>query len=146
MMDGYWRDPDRTAAAFTPDGWLRTGDLGVLDDRGLLRLTGRATDMYIRGGYNVHPAEVEAVLLDHPGVAAVAVVPRADEVLGEVGVAVVVPAPGLTAPPTLEELRTFAAPRLAGYKLPEALAVVDELPLTSMDKVDRGALRDRVRA
>lgn len=144
VMDGYWRDAERTAAAFTDDGWLRTGDLAAIDEQGLVRLTGRATDMYIRGGYNVHPAEVEAVLLEHPCVAAVAVVPRADEVLGEVGVAVVVPAaPGRDAP-TIEDLRAFAAPRLAAYKLPEDLAVVDELPLTTMDKVDRRALRARI--
>ena len=144
VMDGYWRDPGRTAAAFTDDGWLRTGDLATIDERGLVRLTGRATDMFIRGGYNVHPAEVEAVLLDHPAVAQVAVVPRADDVLGEIGVAVVVPAAGAPVP-SLDELRTFARPRLASYKLPEAIAVVDELPLTTMDKVDRRALRDAVR-
>jgi acyl-CoA synthetase (AMP-forming)/AMP-acid ligase II len=146
MTDGYWRDPERTAAAFTADGWLRTGDLAAIDDRGLVRITGRATDMYIRGGYNVHPAEVEAVLLDHPAVAAVAVVPRGDDVLGEVGVAVVVPADRSAPGPSLDDLRRFAAPRLASYKLPEALAVVDELPLTTMDKVDRRALRQRLAA
>jgi acyl-CoA synthetase (AMP-forming)/AMP-acid ligase II len=140
MMDGYWRDHERTAAAFTGDGWLRTGDLATIDGTGLVRLTGRATDMYIRGGYNVHPAEVEAVLLAHPAVAEVAVVPRPDEVLGEVGVAVVVLTDG-TAPPTLDDLRSFAADRLATYKLPEAMAVVDHLPLTTMDKVDRRALK-----
>jgi acyl-CoA synthetase (AMP-forming)/AMP-acid ligase II len=95
--------------------------------------------MYIRGGYNVHPAEVEAVLLDHPAVAAVAVVPRPDDVLGEIGVAVVVP----SAPVDLDELRTFGAARLASYKLPEALTLVDELPLTTMDKVDRRELKRR---
>jgi acyl-CoA synthetase (AMP-forming)/AMP-acid ligase II len=139
VMDGYWRDPARTADAFTADGWLRTGDLATIDDRGLVRLTGRATDMYIRGGYNVHPAEVEAVLLEHPDVRAVAVVPRPDDVLGEVGVAVVVAARELP----LDELRAFAAPRLATYKLPDAVVRVDELPLTTMDKVDRMELKRR---
>ena len=140
MTDGYWRDPERTAAAFTDDGWLRTGDLAAIDDGGLVRLTGRATDMFIRGGYNVHPAEVEAVLLEHPAVAQVAVVPRPDDVLGEVGVAVVVVAAG-SAPPTVDELRELGRSRLASYKLPEAVVVIDELPLTTMDKVDRSALR-----
>jgi acyl-CoA synthetase (AMP-forming)/AMP-acid ligase II len=139
MMAGYWNDPERTAAAFTDDGWLRTGDLAEIDASGLVRLRGRATDMYIRGGYNVHPAEVEAVLLDHPAVAQVAVVPRADDVMGEVGVAVVVPRDP-AAPPSLEDLRAHAAPRLAAYKLPEAMALRAELPLTSMDKLDRRAL------
>src|SRR5207237_8579751 len=91
VMSGYWRDPDATAAAFTGDGAVRTGDLGWVDEQGRLRLTGRSKEMYIRGGYNVYPMEVEAVLAEHPGIAAVAVVPRADAVMGEIGVAVVVP-------------------------------------------------------
>jgi acyl-CoA synthetase (AMP-forming)/AMP-acid ligase II len=139
VMAGYWRDPELTAATLDADGWLRTGDLGELDVRGCLRLVGRTTDMYIRGGYNVHPQEVEAVLLEHPAVADVAVVPRADPVMGEIGVAVVVVAAG-QAVPTVDALRAFAAPRLAAYKLPEAVRVVTELPLTSMDKLDRRAL------
>jgi acyl-CoA synthetase (AMP-forming)/AMP-acid ligase II len=143
MMAGYWRDPVRTAAAFTTDGWLHTDDLATIDARGLVRLHGRATDMYIRGGYNVHPAEVEAVLLSHPLVAQVAVVPRPDDVMGELGVAVVVPFAGALAP-TLEDLRSFAASRLAAYKLPEALVVRDELPLTTMDKLDRRRLTAEV--
>ena len=144
MMAGYWRDGERTAAAFTDDGWLRTGDLAEIDSSGLVRLKGRATDMYIRGGYNVHPAEVEAVLLEHPAVGQVAVVARPADVMGEVGVAVVVPRDA-AAPPTLEDLRAHAAPRLAAYKLPEALVVRAELPLTSMDKLDRRALAAEAR-
>jgi acyl-CoA synthetase (AMP-forming)/AMP-acid ligase II len=143
MMAGYWRDPVRTAAAFSADGWLHTDDLAEIDERGLVRLRGRATDMYIRGGYNVHPAEVEAVLLAHPAVAQVAVVARADAVMGELGVAVVVPADP-SSPPALEDLRAFAADRLADYKLPEALVVRDELPLTTMDKLDRRRLTAEV--
>jgi acyl-CoA synthetase (AMP-forming)/AMP-acid ligase II len=141
-MTGYWRDPVRTAATVI-DGWLHTGDLAAWDDQGCLRIVGRTTDMYIRGGYNVHPQEVEAVLVEHPAVSAVAVVPRAHEVFGEIGVAVVVVAPG-GAPPTLEDLRSFAAPRLASYKLPEAIAIVDALPLTTMDKLDRSGLTSSV--
>jgi acyl-CoA synthetase (AMP-forming)/AMP-acid ligase II len=95
--------------------------------------------MYIRGGYNVFPQEVAAVLADDPAVADVAIVPRPDPVLGEVGVAVVVPAdPAL--PPTLEALRRRAAERLSHHKLPERLVVVDDLPLTAMQKVDRRRL------
>ena len=141
VMAGYWRDPVRTGATLDADGWLHTGDLGELDERGLLRISGRADDMYIRGGYNVHPGEVEAVLLDHPAVAAVAVVPRPDEVLGAIGVAVVVPA---GEPPSLADLRSFAADRLADYKLPESVVVRDSLPLTSMEKLDRRTLRAEV--
>jgi acyl-CoA synthetase (AMP-forming)/AMP-acid ligase II len=138
MLAEYWRDPAATAAALV-DGWLRTGDLGRIDARGNLCLAGRRTEMFIRGGYNVYPAEVEAVLADHPAVAEAAVVPRPDDVMGEIGVAVVVPTSG-AAPPTLGELRAFLEPRLARYKLPEALRLVDHLPLTPMQKVDRRAL------
>jgi acyl-CoA synthetase (AMP-forming)/AMP-acid ligase II len=139
VMQGYWRDPDATRDAFTADGFVRTGDLGWVDDQGRLRLVGRSKEMYVRGGYNVHPVEVEAVLSGHPGVAGVAVVPRADPVMGEIGVAVVVARVG-ERPPTLDELRAFAADRLAAYKLPEAFALLDALPLTAGEKIDRAAL------
>ncbi|MBI2168880.1 MAG: long-chain fatty acid--CoA ligase [Actinobacteria bacterium] len=138
-MVGYRGDEAATAAAFHADGFLRTGDLGFLDGDGCLRLVGRAKEMYIRGGYNVYPAEVEGVLARHPGVADVAVVPRADDVMGEVGVAVVVPTDP-TRPPTLDDLRAFGADSLASYKLPEDVRVVDALPLTSMHKLDRAKL------
>jgi acyl-CoA synthetase (AMP-forming)/AMP-acid ligase II len=143
VMSEYWHDPVATRAALTPDGWLRTGDLGLVDEAGCLRLAGRRDDMYIRGGYNVHPQEVEAVLQEHPGVGEVALIPRPDPVMGQVGVAFVVPADP-DAAPTLEELRLFAGPRLAKHKLPEDLWVVPSLPLTSGQKVDRSALRKRV--
>jgi acyl-CoA synthetase (AMP-forming)/AMP-acid ligase II len=139
VMSGYWRDPEQTAAAFTRDGFVRTGDLGWIDDRGRLRLVGRSKEMYVRGGYNVYPVEVESVLSTHPGVAAVAIVPRADNVMGEIGVAVVVPREAGNAP-ALDELRAFASERVAAYKLPEALIVRSELPLTAGEKVDRRAL------
>jgi acyl-CoA synthetase (AMP-forming)/AMP-acid ligase II len=143
IMTGYWRHDELTAQVLR-DGWLYTGDLGYLDETGCLRLTGRQSDVYIRGGYNVHPGEVETVLIDHPGVAEVAVVPRPDPVMGEVGVAVLV-ATDTSRPPTLDELRDHAASRLASYKLPEALRIVDALPLTPMDKVDRRRLAADVR-
>ncbi len=139
VMVGYWDDAPATAAAFTPDGAVRTGDLGWVDDSGRLRLAGRRKEMYVRGGYNVYPVETEAVLAAHPGVADVAVVPRADDVMGEVGVAFVV-ARDLAAVPSLDELRAFGAENLAHHKLPEQLVVVDALPLTPAEKVDRSAL------
>ena len=138
MLRGYWGAPEETAKTLA-GGWLHTGDLGRIDERGLLRLAGRAKEMFIRGGYNVFPLEVEAVLEEHPAIAAVAVVPRPDPVMGEIGVAVVVPAPGATLP-SVDELRGFAGDRLARYKLPEAVRRVDELPLTAMQKLDRRAL------
>jgi len=139
VMSEYWRDPEQTRAAFTADGFVRTGDLGWIDDRGRLRLVGRSKEMYVRGGYNVYPVEVESVLSTHPDVAAIAVVPRADDVMGEIGVAVVVPRDPARVP-TLDELRTFAGTDVAAYKLPEALVVRAELPLTAMEKIDRRAL------
>jgi acyl-CoA synthetase (AMP-forming)/AMP-acid ligase II len=143
-MSEYWHDPDATAAAFTADGYVRTGDLGWIDDRGRLRLVGRSKEMYVRGGYNVYPVEVEAVLSTHPHVSAVAVVPRPDPVMGEIGVAVVVPDDPAKVP-TLAELREFAASQLAAYKLPESVHVLDALPLTVGEKVDRRALGETVR-
>ena len=139
MMRGYWNDPDATDETLR-DGWIHTADLARIDERGLLRLAGRSKEMFIRGGYNVYPVEVESVLASHPSVLDVAVVPRADDVLGEIGVAVLVLQPGATAP-TVAELRAFAADRLAAYKRPEAVEVIDELPLTAMQKLDRAALR-----
>ena len=142
VMAGYWNDPEATAAAFTADGSVRTGDLGWVDESGRLHLAGRSKEMYVRGGYNVHPQEVEGVLAEHPGVAAVCVVARPDDVMGEVGVAFV--APRGDAALTLESLRAFGGSRLAAYKLPEELRIVEALPLTSMDKVDRRALASRL--
>jgi acyl-CoA synthetase (AMP-forming)/AMP-acid ligase II len=142
-MSGYWRDREQTQAAFTADGFVRTGDLGTIDDRGRLRLVGRSKEMYVRGGYNVYPVEVESVLSTHPDVAAIAIVPRADDVMGEIGVAVVV-ARDPQQPPQLAALREFAAPQVAAYKLPEAIHAVDALPLTAGEKLDRRALADDV--
>jgi acyl-CoA synthetase (AMP-forming)/AMP-acid ligase II len=136
VMAGYWRDAAATRAALAA-GWLRTGDLGVIDDRGCLRLVGRDGDVFIRGGYNVHPQHVEAVLAEHPMVAEVVIAPRPDPVLGEVGVAVIV---ARGTPPGLEALRAFAAPRLARHELPDDLLVVPGLPRTAVDKVDRRRL------
>ncbi|ACU77570.1 AMP-dependent synthetase and ligase [Catenulispora acidiphila DSM 44928] len=143
VMSEYWHDPAATAETLTPDGWLRTGDVGLLDDTGCLRLAGRRDDMFVRGGYNVHPQEVEAVLQEHAAVGQIAVVPRPDAVMGQVGVAFVVPCDP-AAPPTVEELRLFAGSRLARHKLPEEVRVVPTLPLTAGQKVDRSALRKRV--
>jgi acyl-CoA synthetase (AMP-forming)/AMP-acid ligase II len=143
VMSGYWRDPEQTAAAFTIDRFVRTGDLGWIDDAGRLRLVGRSKEMYVRGGYNVYPVEVEAVLSKHSDVAAVVIVPRSDDVMGEIGVAVVV-ARDADCPPTLASLREFGASDLATYKLPEDVRVVDALPLTAGEKIDRRALVEEI--
>ena len=139
VMRGYWRDPELTAKVLR-DGWLRTGDVGVLDGDGNLTIVGRTGDMYIRGGYNVHPVEVERVIATHPGVKDVAVVGRSAPVIGEIGVAVVVPV-DQTNPPMLADLRAHVVADLADYKAPDEMLVVDQLPLTPMLKPDRTALR-----
>lgn len=139
-MSGYWRDDVATATVRTADGALRMGDLGWLDGHGYLHITGRADDAYVRGGYNVHPQEVEGVLAAHPAVADIAIVGRPDPVLGEIGVAVVVARAGAPQP-DLAALRSFAADRLATYKLPDRVEFVEALPLTAMDKLDRRALK-----
>jgi acyl-CoA synthetase (AMP-forming)/AMP-acid ligase II len=142
MACGYWRDPDATRRAFTPDGWLVTGDVGRIDEAGYLTLVGRHGDMYIRGGYNVHPGEVEARLAEHPAVEAVAVVGAPDPVLGQIGHAFVVPRQGTA--PTLDDLRAWCRETLADYKAPDRIHVVDRLPLTSMQKVDKVRLLEQL--
>ena len=140
-MSGYWNDPDGTAESLV-DGWLHTGDLARVDDAGCFRLSGRVKELYIRGGYNVYPMEVEAVLSTHPEIAQVAVVPRPDPTMGEIGVAVVVPTRP-DQPPTLDDLSVHGRDTLSSYKLPEAIRIVDHLPLNAGDKLDRRSLATR---
>lgn len=140
MMGGYWRDPELTATVIDSEGWLHTGDLATIDEAGVVRIVGRLKEMYIRGGYNVYPSEVEAVLADHPAIAQVAVVGLPDPVLGEVGGVFAVAADPAN-PPELADLREWCRARIADYKAPDRLVVVDELPVTPMHKVDKAALR-----
>ena len=139
VMRGYWNDPERTAAALDADGWLISSDIGRIDSGGNLVLAGRADDMYIRGGYNVYPLEVENVLAEHPAIERAAVVGTPAPTIGQIGVAFVVVREGVTAP-TLAELRTWVADRLADYKAPDRLSLVDALPLTAMMKIDTAEL------
>jgi acyl-CoA synthetase (AMP-forming)/AMP-acid ligase II len=142
VMRGYWHDPERTAEVLDADGWLTTGDLGFLDERGYLTLVGRRSEMYIRGGYNVYPAEVEKVLSVHADVAQAAVLGAPDPVLGEIGVAFVVAAGERE--PSLDELRSWCRRELADYKAPDRLVLIDALPVTSVGKIDKLALSARV--
>ena len=144
MMREYWRVPELTAQVIDAGGWLHTGDLAYVGDDGNIRIVGRLKEMYIRGGYNVYPAEVEGVLSEHPAVQRAAVVGAPDPVLGEIGVAFVVPAPGVDAA-TIDRdaLRAFCRERLADYKAPDRVVVVDELPVNSMLKIDKQALTAR---
>jgi len=138
LMEGYRADPSATAGAFTVDGWLRTGDLGALDVEGRLIVHGRADDAIQTGGETVWPDEVEAVLRSHPMVADVAVVGVPDPEWGQRVAAWIVPAdPG--DPPTLDELRDRCRDRLARFKAPSELILVDSLPRTSSGKVRRRA-------
>ncbi|MGE0216642.1 long-chain-fatty-acid--CoA ligase [Mycolicibacterium sp.] len=139
-MLGYWNNPEATAAALTPDGWLRSGDAGYLDADGYLYLHDRLKDMIVTGGENVYPAEVENVLMAHPDVADVAVIGVPDPRWGEAVKAVVVPAPGARVREA--ELIGFARAQLAGFKLPKSVDVVAALPRTPSGKVLKRALRE----
>ncbi|HEY2063581.1 MAG TPA: AMP-binding protein, partial [Amycolatopsis sp.] len=140
VMLGYLDDPNATASAIDPDGWLHTGDVGELDPRGYLRITDRLKDMYVCGGFNVYPAEVEQVLAWHPDVAESAVVGVPDARLGEVGRAYVVPRPGRR--PSTEDLLAHCRESLANYKLPRSVAFRAELPRNPAGKVLKRVLRE----
>lgn len=140
VMAGYFRRPDDTAAAITPDGWLRTGDAGYLDEEGYLYLTDRVKDMIVTGGENVYPAEVENVLYAHPAVLEAAVVGVPSERWGETAKAFVVLRPGATA--TEDELIAFCREELAHYKCPTSVELLDELPRNATGKVLRRELRE----
>lgn len=143
VMAGYANRPAETAAALTPDGWLRTGDGGYLDGEGYLFLTDRIKDMIVTGGENVYPVEVEEALSQHPAVAEVAVIGVPDDRWGEAVKAVVVTQPGAAA--SADELVAFARERLAGYKLPRSLDFVERLPRNPSGKVLKHELRARYR-
>jgi long-chain acyl-CoA synthetase len=142
VMKGYWKNPEATAEALTGEGWLRTGDAGHLDG-GFLFIHDRIKDMFISGGENVYPAEVENVLMGHPGVADVAVIGVPDERWGETGKAVLVGAEGAQA--TDRELIEFCRERLAHYKCPTSIERCDTLPRTPSGKVRKTELRERYR-
>jgi long-chain acyl-CoA synthetase len=142
VMQGYWRSPDATAETIR-DGWLHTGDVGYLDEDGYLFIVDRKKDVIIRGGFNVYPRDVEDALLEHPAVVGAGVVGRPDERHGEEVVAfVALRAPGLV---SAEELVEWGRERIGGYKYPREVQFLDAMPLTAVGKLDRKALRSRVR-
>jgi HIP---CoA ligase len=143
VMLGYWDVPDKTAEAITPDGWLRTGDLVVMDDRGFVRITDRKKDLIIVGGFNVYPAEVERVLGAYPAVAEIAVVGIPDDRMGEVPVAFVVPKPGMTLHE--DEFRQWADTQIANFKVPRRVIQLDHLPRNASMKVLKNRLREQAR-
>lgn len=141
-MLGYWRQAEASAAAFTPDGFFRTGDLAVRRPDGAYRLVGRLTEMYKSGGYNIYPREIEEVLESHPAVALAAVVPAPDPLWQEVGVAYVM----TSADVDPVELLSFCRTRLASYKVPKQIHLESHLPLLPIGKVDKRALKERAAA
>jgi HIP---CoA ligase len=140
VMRGYYEDAAATRAAIDPDGWLHTGDVGVLDERGYLRITDRIKDVYIVGGFNCYPAEIERLLCEHPAVAQVAVIGVPDERLGEVGKAFIVLRPGTQL--QAAELIAWARDNMANYKVPRQVAFVSALPMNASGKVQKFALRE----
>ncbi len=171
LMRGYWTGPERaadgaggsgqagerdasgqaggsgesdtggTGEAIDAEGWLHTGDVGTMDDQGNIAITDRMKDMYVTGGFNAYPAEIEAVLQGHPGVDQVAVIGVPDERMGEVGCAVVVLAPGASTDEVVSGLTDWARERLANYKVPRVVRVVDALPSNAAGKVLKRELR-----
>jgi HIP---CoA ligase len=142
IMSHYFEDPEGTAAALSPDGWLRTGDVGEFDEAGRLRIVGRVKDMFIVGGFNAYPAEIENALLRHPDIRQAAVIGIPDPRLGEVGMAFVVLRPGAT--PSASDIISWARQQMANYKVPREVAIVDELPLNATGKVQKDVLRARI--
>jgi HIP---CoA ligase len=144
VMTGYYGDTDATATTIDADGWLHTGDIGVFDDGGNLTITDRKKDMFLVGGFNAYPAEIENMMMRHPSVGQVAVVGVPDQRLGEVGKAFVVPRAGATIDP--DALIAWCRDEMANYKVPRSVEVVDALPLNASGKVLKYKLREQASA
>ncbi len=144
VMSGYWGNQEATAEAIDSEGWLHTGDIGIMDDAGNVTITDRLKDMYVVGGFNAYPAEIEALLRTHEGVAAVAVVGVPDERMGEVGCAYVVPAqPESDLDELGRSILSWSRSAMANYKVPRGVVLVDALPVNASGKVLKRELRDR---
>jgi acyl-CoA synthetase (AMP-forming)/AMP-acid ligase II len=141
VMRGYFEDAAATAEAIDTAGWLHTGDIGIMDARGYLRITDRIKDMYITGGFNCYPAEIEGLMHGHEAIAQVAVIGVPDERQGEVGMAYVVPRPGATLTP--ESLIAWCRAHMANYKVPRYVELVDALPMNASGKVTKFVLREQ---
>ena len=141
VMRGYYDEPDETAATIDADGWLHSGDIGTMDERGYVVITDRTKDMFIMGGFNAYPAEIENLMLRNEAIAQVAVVGVPDDRMGEVGMAFVVLRPGATA--SEDELKAWSREEMANYKAPRHVVFVDELPLNATGKVLKYQLRER---
>ncbi len=144
VMPGYFEDASETAKTIDAEGWLHTGDVGIMDDRGYLRITDRIKDMYITGGFNCYPAEIENLMHTWEDVLQVAVIGVHDERMGELGMAFVVPAPGSSITP--DSVIAWCRANMANYKVPRRVEIVDSLPMNAMGKVTKFVLRERVRS
>lgn len=141
VMRGYFEDPERTAETIDKDGWLHTGDIGVLDELGYLDITDRLKDMFIVGGFNAYPAEIENTLVEHPSIAQAAVVGMADQRLGEVGCAFVVARAGTEVDEA--EIIAWSREHMANFKVPRRVIAVDAMPANASGKVLKNDLRER---
>jgi acyl-CoA synthetase (AMP-forming)/AMP-acid ligase II len=140
-MRGFIHDPEATAEAIDPEGWLHTGDIAVMNDRGYIRITDRTKDMFIVGGFNAYPAEIENMINEHPAVAQVAIIGVPDDRMGEVGYAYVIPR--LNATIDRDELREWCRDKMANYKVPRYFEIVTEVPHNAGGKVLKYELRER---
>ncbi|TFG62929.1 MAG: hypothetical protein E4H28_07070 [Gemmatimonadales bacterium] len=143
VMGSYFRQPARTRAALTDDGFLRTGDLGSIDAAGFLHIVGRESDVIIRGGYSIHPREIEDHLRSHPAVDEAVVVGVPNEVLGELICACVIPVEGALV--SKDEIRQHCRPALAEYKLPDIVRFLEEFPLSEEGRPQRADLARAMR-
>jgi acyl-CoA synthetase (AMP-forming)/AMP-acid ligase II len=140
-MRGYWQDPQATASAIDEDDWLHTGDVATIDDSGNVKITDRLKDMFIVGGFNAYPAEIEALLLGDERIAQVAVIGVPDERLGEVAAAFVIPRPGVRL--SADDVVGWAREHLANFKVPRRVEIVETLPVNATGKVLKQELRAR---
>ena len=140
VMKEYYKQPEETKKAFNKDGWFRTGDLGTMDEKGYIKITGRLKDMFITGGVNAYPAEIESFLMTHPKISMVAVTGVPDRRMGEVAMAFVKLKEGETA--TEEEIISFARGKMANYKAPKYVKFVDDFPMTATGKIQKFALKE----
>jgi len=140
VMKEYYKQPEETAKAFDSKGWFHTGDLGTMDENGYIKITGRLKDMFITGGVNAYPAEIEAFLMTHPKISIVAVAGVPDRRMGEVAMAFIKLKEGETA--TEEEIIKFSREKMANYKAPKYVKFVDDFPMTASGKIQKFILKD----
>lgn len=144
LVKGYYNKPEETAAVFDEEGWFYTGDLGLIRPDGNLQLVGRAKEMYITGGFNVYPAEIENAIMRFPGVLTVAVLGVPHKLMGEVGRAYVIPKPGAVLNP--DEIVAFLREQLADYKVPREIVIREQLPMTPLGKIEKRILKQEIAA